>query len=475
MKKCIIFGCGKVGSIAYTKLENIYEIIAWADNNTALWGSKRQDIDIIPPKEIGIKQQTDSTIEVIIAMEVFEEVYSQLVQMNIHNIIIWKKGFLFYFHEGCLYPVEIGSHSFHIKENTEDLHVLFVQTEACIRTHKIACALKKYGLKVFLAYLEAAPEHSNSEYAGIYEEIYPIYTMQQLIDFVNGSDFDFVHSSNQPDFLTVLLNQSNKPIIHDCHDLSSAYISMTPEGMLMEFKANKYSDGVIYPTEGLRQQAMKKFQIPKSKTFVLENYISDELISDRRQEKISKKDGELHCVYEGGIRSDKSSHRYFEEIWLELVKSGVHVHFYSNCDEKYCRYLDSLHEKMHYEGNMTSRQLALEMTKYDVGLCIFETRNNRKYLECASPIKIHEYVNAGLPVVVGDIDSEKDFVEKNCFGKQIDLEGDLYSQIETISKIRIEDNVLQKRGYTLESKIPELLKFYKTCVKGECIEQNTDF
>ena len=120
----------------------------------------------------------------------------------------------------------------------------------------------------------------------------------------------------------------------------------------------------------------------------------------------------------------------------------------------------------HFEGNRTSLELAIEMSKYDVGLCILNaTQRNKKYLEYASPNKIQEYINAGIPVAVGNIKSQIDFVENNSFGKQIHLEQGILKQLEGIKKINIPVGILQEKQMTLETKIPQLISFYDSCIE----------
>lgn len=464
MKQIILFGAGFFGEAAYYKLSKFNDILFYVDNDKNKTGKSLHGIEIIDvPK---LQQIYDAKImDIVISSQYFIEIGNQLCNIGIYQYYVISDGLLYHKKQGeGMLPCVMGEPQYY-SSKSDKKSILFVQNVACIRTHKIASALKKYGWNVFLAYSVTSPEQSNPEYANIYDEIFSISSIRQFIEFINKSDFDFIHSSNEPDFLTMILNQTNKTIIHDCHDLSSAYKSMSPEEMFIELEANRNSSGVIYTTKGIRDEALKKFNIPKEKTFVLENLISQELAPQKKYKKISATDHELHCVYEGGIvPHDKESHRYFEDIWKRLADSGVHVHFYTNCDKEYCVYLESLHEKIHYEGNFSSKQLAEEMTKYDVGLCILNsTEKNKQYLEYASPNKIQEYINAGIPVAIGNILSQKQFVEKNGFGKAIDFNGDIFEQIRNIVQIEIEDNILQKKGLTLESKIPKLINFYETC------------
>ncbi len=464
MKNAIIFGCGKIGTATYKKLKNQYCILAWSDNNGALWESKKEGIPIVQPIEIPELLKKENA-DVFVAVENGQEIVEQLRSLQVKNIYIWKKTF-FYSADG-LFPYKENTGMYYKKNKKEETHILFVSATAGIRDHKTAKAVKKTGKKVHLAYLKFSPYDIDSEYANIYEDIYSFMSIQALQDFIDNSDFDLVHSSSEPDYITALLARSNKPIIHDCHDLSSSNRTMFPEELTLEYIAHKEASGVVYPTEGLRNEAIRRFGLSWDKTYVLENFTSEELIPHKKKEKISRFDGELHCVYEGAIlEGDKASKRYFEEIWLKLAKSGIHVHFYTNYDINYCHYLESMNPKIHFEGNLSSKQLSVELSKYDIGLCIYNTNDSNKlYLEHSSPNKLYEYVNAGIPVAVGNVECHRIFAEENGFGRQVNMDRELYSQMRTIAEIKIKERILQEKGFTFESKIQGLLDFYNQAIE----------
>lgn len=471
-EKCIIFGCGAVGRIAYYKLNQVYDIVAYADNNPDLWGQELKGIKILAPGELKDFYAKEMP-QIIIAVTMYQPIYQQLKQMSLNSIIVWKYGLLYNCGNlGELYPIKYKN-TFYFRKKQDELSVLFVQTTPCIRTNKIAKALKKLGVEVVLAYTEASPPENNKYYVDTYSYSYSIFTMDSFIDFVNKSDFDVVHSSNKPDVLTALLTYSNKPVVHDCHDLSSVYQSMTPDEMAVEYVANVKSNGVIYTTEGIRREAVKRFHLQKDKTFVLENLISKELSPDKRLPKLSAVDGQIHLVYEGGIKgNDKMCHRYFEEIWLKIVRAGVHLHFYSPSDYQYCQKLQELHPNLHFEGNFSSNELAVEMSKYDVGLCWLNTNEkNKQYLEFASPNKIQEYINAGIPVAVGNVKSQIEYVEGYGFGRFLDLAGDIVNQLKEIAEIEIPEHILETKKLTFEGKISGLIDFYNK-VRGEKTEED---
>lgn len=50
--KIILFGAGMNGSFAYSKLKDKFNIVAFSDNNTSLWGKEHEGIPVIEPGKI---------------------------------------------------------------------------------------------------------------------------------------------------------------------------------------------------------------------------------------------------------------------------------------------------------------------------------------------------------------------------------------------------------------------------------------
>jgi len=468
--KAIIFGCGVCGIEAYHKLKNFYEIVAWSDNNQKLWKKNKEGIFIVAPVNI-VEMQQKERVDIFVCMESTDDVVCQLKSYRLENIYIWKKGF-FFSAEGMV-PLEFSVVPFVKESKTGNFHVLFVSDAANARDHKMARLAKESGCHVYLAYLIASPEIVSPEYADIYEKVFPVMSIRGLVEFIKNSEFDLIHSSSEPDYLTPVMAETGKTVIHDCHDLRSSNREVTPEMLMVEYLAHKESAGVIYPAEGLRNEAVKKFDLPKENTLVIENFIARDLIADRRKEKKSLLDGEIHCVYEGGVSVDDASYKYYCcYYWRILAEAGLHIHFYTRANLPVCRVLEALHENIHYEGNISPKELSVELSQYDVGLCIFNvTKLNKHYLEMSSSNKLYEYINAGLPVAVNDVACHRKFVEGNNLGKCMDWDGDLYSQIKEISRIKVPPDVLQKQHLVFDDKKDDLLAFYIQCKerKGGCV------
>lgn len=461
LKKCILFGAGFYGKGAYYKLKDFYDILVYVDNNKNIQGKELHNIPIISVEKM-LEIYNKGEMDIIVCSEDYYSIINQLIEEGVEDTYVLLEGFLYRFNETeVMVPVELHKITYYKKEKNEK-NILFVQNTACIRTHKIASLMKKKGHKVFLLYTIAPPESNNKSFAGIYDEIYTVFTANSLIDFVNNSDFDIIHSSNEPDILTNYLQLTNKKIVFDTHDMMSLRGNSSAEGLILEYMANTKSHGVMYTSQGVLEIAKKRFGLNKKKIFVLENFILEQIKIKQGYPKLSALDDEIHCVYEGSIQGrNKEHHRYFEEIWEKVTDCGIHIHFYSHSDYDYCVELDKKSPYLHYEGNMGSKELATEMTKYDCGLAIFNVNEaNRIFLETGTANKVYEYINSGLPVIVGDVQSYIDFVEGYGVGIRLDMSQDIKLQLQKASKIKIEEDFLAKTKCTMDSYADELEQFY---------------
>lgn len=465
MKKIIIFGAGCYGRNAYFKMKDQYEILYFVDNNILLDGTELFGIPVISGTKL--KEVYFQDMEVIICVKNYSEISSQLNQIGIRDYYILLGGFLYHSSPSeAVVPYELNHYAYIQKERNEK-NILFVQDMTCIRTNKLAAVMKSEGYKVYLLYTMAPPESNNEYLPDVYDSVFTFYTAAGIIDFVENSSFDIVHSSNEPDVLTNLLLRTGKPIVFDTHDMMSIRKPESIENLTLEYIANTYSDGNMYTSQGIAEIARKKYRLENKEILSLENMILDCEVISNPHKKLSSIDGKLHCIYEGGVaEGNRWHHRFFEDIWKKITDLGIHIHFYSQSDYEYCRELESKSPYIHYEGNMELKKLLREMTKYDCGLAISNVNaQNKTFLETSSPNKIYEYLNAGIPVAVGDIQSHVDFVRKYGVGEKVDLNGDIKKQIDLISRITIEENFLTNNKLTMMSRSQEIVDFYERVKK----------
>lgn len=466
-KEIILFGAGVIGERTWGNLKEYYKIKAYADNDKSLWGKTLHGISIIPPENIKMYGK----IQVVICSDYYNEISAQLLKLNIEDVfIVEPSGYMLYRYtpEKMMIPVNLPV--FFIKDKKRrkgNYKFLFVQDIPCIRTHKIARVFSEKDIDVSILYTGKNPIHSNPSLSDVYSGIYYSNSIKTLLQFVNNGNFDLVHSSNEPDSLTNLLLLTNKKVVHDTHDMMSLSRPIDMDLLSLEYIANVKSHGCLYVNEKHRQLSMEIFDIPFEKTFVLENYPLEIFQPRSYLPKLSWKDGEIHCVYAGGISSDPGFYKFYEDIWKKIIAEKIHIHYYSYQAITYCEKLAQISPYLHYEGNLEVSNLIFEMTQYDCGLFLLNvTDKSRDLLEKSQPNKIFEYLSAGLPVAVGEIESYKFFVQKYRVGDYLDLSGDIFRQLKEITSISIQRDFLIKNSFTMNSKADALIEFYKKIIEG---------
>ena len=463
-KKCIIFGTGYMGTTIFSKIKATWgcEIVAYSDNNQAAWGKELNGVPVVPPSDLRQFVKDKDILIIICIQKYYTDVASQLELLNCLNYhIAMDSGFLYNYNKGVLYPEPCSySVDYYKKSDENKFSVLFVQMTPCSRTEKIASVLKSKGIETYCAYT-LGPSRS-VELSFIKE--YGFWSIDTLFDFVNTSDFDIVHCSNEPDCLTNFLLTTNKTIIHDTHDMVSIRMErdVDENARTLEHIANTQAKGIMCTSEGVRDITVGKYKVSEEKIFVLENLPIEAYKIDNWANKLSSLDGKIHCVYEGSISYTQGHHRFFEDIWMKIISAGIHIHYYSHMHPDYCKQLADKNEFLHYEGNLHASKLANEMTKYDVGLLYFNLNcQNRIHQETSSANKMYEYLNSGLPVAVDDATNRIKFVHDYECGDYLDLNGDILEQLKIISSIPISKFFLQENDLTMDSKANEILGFYK--------------
>jgi hypothetical protein len=454
-ESCVIWGTGKSAEKAYYKLKDSYDIVAFVDNNKSKWNKKFLSKEIVAPDQL----PDINADQIIIASVYYTEIADQLLQMGFSNILyVDSKSKLL-----NEYRFTIPLNQKVKKTERRIRRMLFVQQDVCIRTYKISKILDKAGIEVDLAYLYSGPEQNFPNMYLPWKNIIPINNLNCFIDYVNREDYDLVHYSNEPDSLCNLLLHTNKKIVHDTHDLMSLRGDIDSNATIAEFIANKYSAANIYTTVGLKNYAFNYFGLMNKRNYVLQNLVCEDIRPKMQLEKLSKYDNEIHCVYEGGISSDPEFTRYYKNIFLRLAENHIHVHFYTkSVDIDEYKLIADTNKYIHYEGSRNIEELVTEMTKYDIGLVVFNvTARNWKHLQNASANKLYEYLLANLPIAVSNLPSLVDFVDQYHVGMYIeDWEKDINTTFKNISQIRIDEDILSKNKLTMESCAESLIDFY---------------
>ena len=461
MKSCIIFGAGEMGRKAYIKLSNFFDIQYYSDNDKTKHGKFLNNKEIISPEK-AVELSLKENIQLVICSGYYIDIIISLKEKGINDFIVVLDGYIYNYDidDGVLIDYECEKPKPYLKESIDEKNILFVQNHPCIRTNKIAKIIKEYGYKVFLMYVDTPSVDGSYTYKEIYSDVFTFTSLDAMLNFVNESEFDLIHSSNEPDDLTVLLLNSNKKIVYDCHDMESIRGSDNSSKMTLEYIACTQSDGVMYTSQGVNDIAYKKYHRTNN-ILVLENMIYEPFILDKKKEKLSNKDGEIHCVFEGGIITNNiNSHRYMNSMWQKFAEQKIHIHFYSTSNINSCLELDNISEYIHYEGKLPLNELISEMTKYDCGLALFNvTERNKAYLKSDSFNKMYEYINSQLPIV-----TNMEYQFFNCDIEEVsfllDFDKDIRKQIITACNIKVPEDYLEKHDLIMKARGPELFDFY---------------
>ena len=259
--KAVIFGCGYLGQRSYAKLNADFDIVAYADNNTKLWGGELLGRPIIAPKEI--KRYEDATVFVCAKSE-FANIAKQLELMGISSVI-WMEGVCYAYRDTILYPVSFFQPEPYKKKSGSEFSVLFVQDTPCGRTDKISSVLKAKGVVTQNAFFI-----SPSQMPDAYCKQNAFYSFDSLLEFVDNSEFDIIHCSNEPDILTNLLLHCNKPVVADTHDLMTARNNQSSfETYYLEYAANKFAAGNMYVGAYYRDLQAQRYGVLVERSFLL--------------------------------------------------------------------------------------------------------------------------------------------------------------------------------------------------------------
>lgn len=466
--KIALFGTGFHARRAYYKLKDRFQIVGFIDNSI---DNKTQeylfDIPVISGKEISKRRFED--IDVVICVLNHSDIVLQLIDVGIKKFYIMLDGFLYYSDvDGgkTMMPNELYDIIPHEKGQRKS--ILFIQDIACIRTHKIAMMMKENGWEICLLYTVKHPIDETKEFIGIYDKIYTYTTLDGIRTFIEESDFDVIHCSNEPDILVNIANSTSKAVIADTHDfLSIQGKNNDLASMAMEYLANVTSDGNLYPSYLVMEIAKEKYSLGEKNSYVLENYVFRQEKDIKHLKKLSSIDHEIHCVYEGSIDLSHNAPKNIGPIWERFAQSGIHVHFYSQSGEEICKRLEWISPYIHWEGNIGSGELISSMTQYDYGMDVFNINDyNRLNIEASSANKVFEYLSAQLPVLY-NVKSHGELLKKYGVGIEIDLDGNLIDQIKKAGNIVVERDFLENNGLTMISRKKDLEKFYMDVISSK--------
>ena len=258
MKKIILFGTELYGQSAYYKMKSQFEIVYFVQDNPISDKKELFGIPIISSTQL--KEIYTSGTDIIVCKKNYFQVSTQLIEMGITDYYVMMEGFLYHNSTNeTMVPVELNKYSYFRKERDEK-NILYVQNATiCKVIQKTAAMMRKQGYKVYLLYTMLPLESCNGNFASIYNGIYTFYTADGIIDFIENSDFDIIHSSDASDILANIVLGSSKHVVYDTHDTRSQQGCGAVENLILKYIATTQSDGNIYSSRDIAEIAGKKY------------------------------------------------------------------------------------------------------------------------------------------------------------------------------------------------------------------------
>jgi len=199
----------------------------------------------------------------------------------------------------------------------------------------------------------------------------------------------------------------------------------------------KRLDGIVAATPTIA----KKFENRAESIVTINNY---PIIGDINYHPRNFSELEAKVCYVGGLSEDRGLSvmiKAIQGIPVSLVLAGK----YENVEE--------LRSKLNveYKGYLSRKKIDELYSGVIAGLLLFQPRHNHYH---AQPIKMYEYMAAGLPIIASNFQYWKEIIEDNGCGICINPESveELQQAIEYIDKNRGEAQEMGKRGFELVAK-----------------------
>jgi len=358
------------------------------------------------------------------------------------------------------------------------MNVLFLRPQPGIRSLKYILAFRNIGFDVNI--IHGYTCKTLTEYYGYGDEYFKKFVKLDLENLerdirrvMKRYHIDLIHSHNAPDYLTVAAIRAvdDTPIIHENQDTISlrktpyspgAYSGNDVKKQLMnERVANEQCDARIHVTEEMLEYIWEKYG--SKRDIVFYNYMSESMMPNSFKEKLSKKDGDVHIVYEGSLSSFIGDHYDLAEIFEGIASHQLHIHIYAANPNLDYKNLAEKNSFIHYHGHLDPRQLFEEITKYDFGWAGFNDAKNKPHIDVALPNKTMEYFSCGLPTLSFPHKAQKSFIQKHGVGIVIEDLENLPEKLSDKNLLKnIRENIMRKRlQFTFEKNVDKIIDLYQ--------------
>jgi len=338
-----------------------------------------------------------------------------------------------------------------------------VVLHSCIRTHKMAWALRLKGYDVHLFTERVVGGHGFKDYSachilssGFFE--YAQIDEAHVVDTIKATDklIDVWHVHNEPDFPVELVRRgTDKPIVYDIHDM----VSMRQKKPFPdEEKALDSCSAVCVPSGDYKSNIVSRTGKPCIEILSC----VPEILMPRARTTLQFNG----IVYEGGLKgkkNDKSEQfqwRNWASVFSEITKMGIPVYVYPNTSgEDLSEYAESGVINM---GTHEYTGLLRNLTAFEASIIGSPYPDNPAF-DGALPNKLFESIAAGVPMVVLNAPTLARFVESLGFGTGVETVEQIPQALEDIKINQLREYMWTMRKYwTMDKQIHKLESLYES-------------
>lgn len=281
-----------------------------------------------------------------------------------------------------------------------------------------------------------------------------------------------VYHIHDPELLpyAIKLKKKGKVVIYDSHEdvprqiLAKMWIPLMFRKIISEFyetyekKCSRKLDGVVTATNYIKNI----FEKYGCKAIAIKNYPMLEDIQCLNQ---NYEERDKIICYAGGVTEQRGITKLIDVI----NDMDVKLEIAGDISEEYAKKICGMKawDKVEMLGYLNRLEVSQLYSRSRIGIVTLKDTPNHRH---ALPIKMFEYMAAGIPVVSSDFPVWKEIIDENQCGINVDPENE--KQIESAIQKLLEDEVLAKQygengrkavceKYNWELEEKRLLKFYQ--------------
>lgn len=296
--------------------------------------------------------------------------------------------------------------------------------------------------------------------------------------------------ASKPSYPVVFIEESKLPFVYDPYDCFSIYYGKNPKTkwLIPEVAAEEYciknAKGLIARNPELRE-ASKLFGTKNPNTILFLDYCDETRFMD-----IHPKNNKISFVYSGGIYGKhelKTSHGLtdFFDIIEKLDSQNIDFHIYPSPllrKESYYDYVDAQQQYSHFffHESISQQKLSEELSQYHFGILPHfrseESNLSDEKLRTASSLKLFNYLEAGLPIIVSaELEFMAWLVKRYKIGFSIYKEdvADIKNIIQSCDYTELQKNVFEARQkLSYEHTSNRLINFLESKLFNELLYHN---